>query len=200
MPAGYMRAARRHYSARRRVLPDRAGDAGAIMPATARRSRAMPSFDVVSEVSKHELGNAVDQAMRELSTRFDFKGKNARFERDGNRITLVAEGEFQLKQLLEILQIKLTKRGIDIECLEYGAISQNLAEARQTVTVREGVDKDTARKIVKLIKDSKLKVQAQIQQEQVRVNGKNRDDLQAAIALLKGAKLGLPLQYGNFRD
>jgi len=160
----------------------------------------MPSFDVVSEVNKHELTNAVDQATRELSTRFDFKGTKARFERDDARITIVAEGEFQVKQLLEILQNKLGKRGIDIDCLEYGELTQNLAEARQLVTVREGVDKDTGRKLLKLIKDSKLKVQAQMQQDQLRVTGKNRDDLQKTIALLKEAKCGLPLQFTNFRD
>lgn len=160
----------------------------------------MPSFDVVSEVDKHELTNAVDQAARELATRFDFKGTKARFEHEDNRITVVAEGEFQVRQLVEILQIKLTKRGIDIDCLEYGTVSQNLAEARQVLTVRQGVDKDTGRRILKLVKDSKLKVQAQMQQEQVRVTGKSRDDLQRIIAELKQAKLGLPLQFTNFRD
>lgn len=160
----------------------------------------MPSFDVVSEVDKHELSNAVDQATRELATRFDFKGTKARFERKDNVITLIAEGEFQVKQLLEILQNKLTKRGIDIDCLEYGAVSQNLAEARQPVTVREGVDKDTAREVMKLIKESKIKVTAQVQQNQVRVTGKARDDLQAVMALLRQAKLGLPFQFTNFRD
>ena len=160
----------------------------------------MPSFDVVSEVDKHELTNAVDQANREVSTRFDFKGSSARVERADNQLTIIAEAEFQVKQLFEILQTRLTKRGIDIDCLELGEVSKNIAEARQPVTVREGVDKDTARKMIKLIKDSKLKVQAQMQQEQVRVTGKNRDDLQAAIALLKDAKLGLPLQFTNFRE
>lgn len=160
----------------------------------------MPSFDVVSEVDKHELTNAVDQANREVSTRFDFKGSSARVERADNQLTIIAEAEFQVKQLLEILQNKLTKRGIDIDCLELGEVSKNIAEARQPVTVREGVDKDTARKMLKLIKDSKLKVQAQMQQEQVRVTGKNRDDLQAVIAMLKSAKLNLPLQFTNFRD
>ncbi len=160
----------------------------------------MPSFDVVSEVDKHELTNAVDQATRELSTRFDFKGSKARFERSDNVITIIAEGEFQVKQLLEILQNKLTKRGIDIDCLDYGTVSQNLAEARQPVTVREGVDKDTARAVLKLIKESKVKTTAQVQQNQVRVTGKNRDDLQAIIAVLRKAELGLPLQFTNFRD
>lgn len=160
----------------------------------------MPSFDVVSEIDKHELTNAVDQATRELATRFDFKGTKARFERNENIITLIGESEFQTRQLLEILQSKFAKRGIDIDCLELGTLAANLAETRQPVTVREGIDKDLARRIVKLIKDSGLKVQAQIQQEQVRVTGKNRDDLQRAIALIKGAALDFPLQFTNFRD
>ncbi|MEX2482848.1 MAG: YajQ family cyclic di-GMP-binding protein [Gammaproteobacteria bacterium] len=160
----------------------------------------MPSFDIVSEIDQHELTNAVDQATRELSTRFDFKGSKARFERDGNTINLIAESEFQTRQLLEILHNKLGKRGIDIDCLELGELSSNLAETRQPVTVREGVDKDLARRIVKLVKESKFKVQVQTQQQQVRVTGKNRDDLQGVIGLIKAAKLGYPLQFSNFRD
>lgn len=160
----------------------------------------MPSFDVVSEVDQHELTNAFDQATRELDTRFDFKGSKARFERQGNVITLYAESEFQLRQMQEILHGKCARRGIDIDCMEEGEISSNVAESRLPITVREGIDKDLARQIVRLVKDSKLKVQAQVQQEQVRVSGKNRDDLQRAIALLKGAELGYPLQFTNFRD
>jgi hypothetical protein len=160
----------------------------------------MPSFDAVSEVDKHELTNAYDQAVRELGTRFDFKGTKARFERTDNVITLIAESEFQLRQMLEILQGKCAKRGIDIDCMEAGEVSSNVAESRQPITVREGIDKDLARRIVKLVKDSKLKVQAQIQQEQVRVTGKSRDDLQQVIAMLKQAELGYPLQFTNFRD
>lgn len=160
----------------------------------------MPSFDVVSEVDKHELTNAVDQANREVSQRFDFKGSKARIERDENKLSIIAEGEFQVKQLLEILEGRLAKRGIDIDCLEVGDFATNIAEARLPVTVREGVDADTGRKLTKLIKDSKLKVQAQMQQNQLRVTGKNRDDLQAVIALIKGAKLDFPLQFKNFRD
>lgn len=160
----------------------------------------MPSFDVVSEVDKHELTNAVDQTNREVSNRFDFKGSNARVERNENQLTVIATAEFQIKQVIDILQGKMTKRGIDIDCLDYGEVVEANNEARQVITVREGIDKDSARKLVKLVKDSKLKVQAQIQQEQVRVTGKKRDDLQQLIADMKAAKLELPLQFVNFRD
>ncbi|MCB1745810.1 MAG: YajQ family cyclic di-GMP-binding protein [Gammaproteobacteria bacterium] len=160
----------------------------------------MPSFDVVSEIDKHELANAVDQAVRELGQRFDFKGTKARFEHDDKLITLVAESEFQTRQMLDILHGKFAKRGLDINCLELGQVASNVAETRQPVTVREGIDKDLARKLVKQIKDSKLKVQAQVQQEQVRVSGKNRDDLQKVMALLREADIDYPLQFTNFRD
>jgi hypothetical protein len=160
----------------------------------------MPSFDVVSEIDMHELNNAVDQTNREVSTRFDFKGTDSRVELSGNVITLIAPTEFQVKQINDILQTKLSKRGIDIKCLEHGKISENLNEARQPVTLRQGIDKELARKITRIIKDSKLKVQAAIQGEQVRVTGKKRDDLQEVIALLKKSNIELPLQYENFRD
>ncbi len=160
----------------------------------------MPSFDVVSEIDSHELSNAVDQCNREVSNRFDFKGSNSRVEQTDNVLTLIAPAEFQVKQITDILQTKLSKRGIDIACLEYSDIQESNNEARQTVTVREGIDKELARKIVKLVKASKLKVQAAIQGEQVRISGKKRDDLQDAIALLKEQNLEMPLQYTNFRD
>ena len=160
----------------------------------------MPSFDVVSEIDSHELSNAVDQCNREVSNRFDFKGSNSRVEQTGNILTLIAPAEFQVKQISDILQTKLSKRGIDIACLEFSDIQESNNEARQTVTVREGIDKELARKIVKLVKTSKLKVQAAIQGEQVRISGKKRDDLQDAIALLKEQNLEMPLQYTNFRD
>lgn len=160
----------------------------------------MPSFDVVSEIDEHELNNAIDQANREIGNRFDFKGTSARVERSEFELTLFADSDFQVKQVDDVLQKKLAARGIDLGCLGMGEIVTSGKEARQTVKVRQGIDKDLARKIVKLIKDSKLKVQAQIQGEQVRVNGKKRDDLQQAIALLRGANLDLPLQYINFRD
>lgn len=160
----------------------------------------MPSFDVVSEVDRHELTNAVDQARREVDNRFDFKGVKAEFQLDEFELTIVSEAEFQVRQLEEILHAKLSKRGIDIAALERGELTQNLAECRQKLTVRNGIDKDSARRIVKLIKESKIKVQPHTQQDQVRVTGKKRDDLQKTIAILKEADTGIPLQFTNFRD
>jgi len=160
----------------------------------------MPSFDVVSEIDHHELKNALDQANREIGTRYDFKGSNARIEQSDNSLSLEAESEFQIKQMTPILKEKMSKRGIDVDCLEFSDIVEMNRRARQTVTVQEGLDKDLARKLVKLIKDSKLKVQAAIQGDQLRVNGKKRDDLQQVMALLREAKLGIPLQFNNFRD
>lgn len=160
----------------------------------------MPSFDVVSEVDMHEVTNAVDQANREVSTRFDFKGTNARFDLAESVVSMKAEAEFQLQQMLDILQSKLNRRGVDIACLELDEPQQSGKEMQQMVTIRQGLDSDLARKIVKLIKEAKLKVQAAIQGDKVRVTGKKRDDLQNVIALLKNAKIDLPLQYNNFRD
>ena len=161
----------------------------------------MPSFDVVSEVDMHELSNAVDQANREVDTRFDFKGSNARFELSGSEITLEAESEFQLQQMMDILQKKMVKRGVDIGSLDVGEPETSGMRAKQKVTVRQGIDKDAARAIVKLIKETKLKVQAAIQGEQVRVTAKKRDDLQQVIAMLREQKkVDLPLQFTNFRD
>ena len=160
----------------------------------------MPSFDVVSEIDAHELNNAVDQTNREVSNRFDFKGTNSRVEKTDNLLTLVAPAEFQIKQVIDILQTKMSKRGIDVASLDFGDIQEANNECRQQLTVREGVDKDLARKIVKLVKGAKMKVQASIQGEQVRITGKKRDDLQEVIAFLKEQKLPLPLQYTNFRD
>ena len=160
----------------------------------------MPSFDVVSEVDKHELTNAIDQTNREVTNRFDFKGTNARVERNDNALTIIATAEFQITQIVDILQGRMTKRGIDVDCLDLQEVTESNNEARQNVVVREGIEKDIARKMIKLIKDSKIKVQAQIQQNQLRVSGKKRDDLQNVIAELKAARLGLPLQYVNFRD
>ncbi len=160
----------------------------------------MPSFDIVSEVDHHELSNAIDQANREIGTRYDFKGSDARIERSENQLTLSTESEFQIKQMTPILKEKMSKRGIDVSCLEFSDVVEMNKRARQQVLVREGLDKDLARKIVKLIKDSKLKVQSAIQGEQVRVNGKKRDDLQQVMKLLKAANLGIPLQFNNFRD
>lgn len=160
----------------------------------------MPSFDIVSNTDNHEMTNAVDQANRELSTRFDFKGTDARIELGKDNITIIAPSDFQLKQVDEILRNKLTKRSIDIRVLKYKEVSVNLKEARQLIEVKQGIDTEQAKKITKLIKESGLKVQASIQGEQVRVTGKKRDDLQEVIAMLRSAKVEIPLQYTNFRD
>jgi hypothetical protein len=160
----------------------------------------MPSFDVVSEIDHHELKNALDQANREIGTRYDFKGSNAKIDQSGNDLSLEAESEFQIKQMIPTLKEKMSKRGIDVECLDFAEIIEMNKRARQQVIVREGLDKDLARKMVKLIKDGKLKVQAAIQGEQLRVTGKKRDDLQQVMQTLREAGLGIPLQFNNFRD
>ena len=160
----------------------------------------MPSFDVVSEVDKHELSNAVDHAQREIGTRFDFKGTSAKIELSDGKITLNADSDFQIQQIHPVLYQKLTARQIDIACLEAGKVENSGKGVKQAVTVRQGIDKETAKKAVAKIKESKLKVQAQIQGEQLRVTAKKRDDLQATMAMLKGAELGLPMQFQNFRD
>ena len=160
----------------------------------------MPSFDVVSEIDTHELTNAVDQAVRELSQRFDFKDTDAAFELDETTVTMSAPADFQLKQMLEILKLRIAKRGIDVACLEVKDPVVNLATARQQVVLRHGVDQETGKKVSRLLKDSKLKVQAQIQGDKVRVTGKKRDDLQDAIALLRKGAFDVPLQFNNFRD
>jgi hypothetical protein len=155
---------------------------------------------VVSEVDLQEVRNAVDQGNREVGQRFDFKGSDARFEQKDAELTLHAANEFQLRQMMEILEKKLAKRGVDLACLDRKDPEVAGSAARQRVTVRQGIDTDTARRIVKDVKDGKLKVQAQIQGEQVRVTGKQRDDLQQVIALLRGRDYQLPLQFINFRD
>ena len=160
----------------------------------------MPSFDIVSEINLHEVTNAVDQASREVDQRFDFKGTNAKFELKEAVITNSAQADFQLKQMIDILRLKLSKRGIDVACLKIDEPVMTGQTARQMVTVRQGIDTELGKKIQRLIKDSKLKVQAQIQDKQVRVSGKNRDDLQSAIALVRKGGFDLPLQYSNFRD
>ena len=160
----------------------------------------MPSFDVVSEIDHHELKNALDQANREIGTRYDFKGSDARIEQSGNELSLEAESEFQIKQMVPILKEKMSRRSIDVDCLDFGDVVEMNRRARQPVRVQEGLDKDIARKMVKIIKDSKLKVQAAIQGDQLRVNGKKRDDLQQVMQILREAKLGIPLQFNNFRD
>lgn len=160
----------------------------------------MPSFDVVSKIDNHEITNAVDQTNRELGTRFDFKGSDARVELSKNTITLIAPTDFQLKQLDEILRNKLAKRMVDVRSLEYKDADVKLNEARQTVEVKQGIEADKAKKMVKLIKEGGFKVQAAIQGDQLRITGKKRDDLQAVIAFLREAKLELPVQFENFRD
>jgi len=160
----------------------------------------MPSFDIVSEVDLQEVRNAVDQANREVGTRFDFKGVDAKFEQSDADITLRAEQEFQLNQMMDILRHKLVKRKVDIACMDLKEPETSLNAARQQVIIKQGVDTETAKKMVKAIKGGKIKVQAQIQGEQVRVTGKKRDDLQRVIAVLREADYGLPLQFTNFRD
>jgi uncharacterized protein YajQ (UPF0234 family) len=160
----------------------------------------MPSFDVVSEIDSHELTNAVDQASRELAQRFDFKETGAQFELDELTVTMSAPVEFQLQQMLEILKLKVAKRGIDVACLEVKDPAVNLARAKQEVILRHGIDQETGKKVTRLLKDAKLKVQAQIQGEKVRVTGKKRDDLQEAIALLRKGSYEVPLQFNNFRE
>ncbi|MDX1404438.1 MAG: YajQ family cyclic di-GMP-binding protein [Woeseiaceae bacterium] len=160
----------------------------------------MPSFDVVSDFDAHEAANAVDQANREVGNRFDFKGTGSKFVLDGQVITLISQSDFQLKQMLDILRLKLSKRGIDIACMLEDEPEITGSEARQKVTLRRGIESTLARDLVKKIKASKLKVQAAIQGDKLRVSGKKRDDLQSVIALLKDANVGLPLQYENFRD
>ena len=160
----------------------------------------MPSFDVVSEIDMHELSNAVDQANREVDTRFDFKGSESRFEQKDSEIVMESGAEFQLQQMLEILRLKMTKRGIDIGCIEIKDTEGAGKRMRLTLVVRQGIDKDSARNLVKKIKESKLKVQAAIQGEQVRVTGKKRDDLQSVMQLLRDTDQGIPVQFTNFRD
>ncbi len=160
----------------------------------------MPSFDIVSEVDIQEVRNAVDQANREVCTRFDFKGVDAKFEQNESEITLKAEQEFQLNQMMDILRQKLVKRKVDIACMEVKDPETSLNAARQQVLIRQGIDTVTAKKMVKDIKAAKIKVQAQIQGEQVRVTGKKRDDLQQVISMMREADYDLPLQFQNFRD
>ena len=161
----------------------------------------MPSFDVVSEIDAHELTNAIDQMNREIGNRYDFKGSNAKIELTDTAMNIEAESEFQIQQIEEIIYSKLAKRSIDTRCLEKGKIEERGKRAYQVITVRQGIDKDLARKIVKMIKDMKMKVQAAVQGEQVRVTGKKRDDLQQVMAMLKAEEsIDMPLQFNNFRD
>ncbi|MEO6563249.1 MAG: YajQ family cyclic di-GMP-binding protein [Nitrosospira sp.] len=161
----------------------------------------MPSFDIVSEVDKQEVRNAIDQVNKEVSTRFDFKGSDARVEQADYKLTVYADDEFKLSQVLDILMVKLAKRSVDVRCLDKGAaekISGN--KVKQQVTVKTGVESELAKKIIRLIKDSKLKVQGSIQGEAVRISGAKRDTLQEAIQLVKKSITEFPLQFQNFRE
>ena len=160
----------------------------------------MPTFDIVSEVDMHEMSNAVDQASREIGTRFDFKGVPASFELSDNVVVLTAEVDFQIQQMMDILQSKMVKRGIDISSLKSADIENVGQKAIMKVTVQQGIEAEIARKIVKKVKEQKMKVQVAIQGEKLRVTGKKRDDLQGVIAMLKDENYGLPLQFNNFRD
>ena len=160
----------------------------------------MPSFDIISEFDSHELRNAVDQASKEVGTRFDFKGTDSNFELTDDKIIMVSESSFQLQQMFSVICAKLSRRGIDIACMEVGDAKGSGKLMRQEITMKQGLDSAFAKKIVKLIKDKKLKVQAAIQGDQVRVTGKKRDDLQEVIQMLREEKLEMPLQFENFRD
>ncbi len=161
----------------------------------------MPSFDIVSEVDKQEVRNAVDQVNKEVSTRFDFKGSDARVEQVEYVLTAFADTEFQLDQVQDILAQKLAKRGVDVKCLDVGSVEKVSGnKVKRSVTVKTGVETELAKQIVKCIKDSKLKVQASVQGDSVRVSGAKRDTLQEAIALVKKTITDFPLQFQNFRD
>jgi uncharacterized protein YajQ (UPF0234 family) len=160
----------------------------------------MPSFDVVSEVEVPELRNAIDQTRREIENRFDFKGTSAAVELSDTTIQLRGDAEFQLEQILDILRMKLAKRGIDVSCMDLQEVTKAGMSVKQEVKIRQGVDAELAKKIQRLIKDSKIKVQASLQGDQLRVTGKKRDELQEVIALLRAQSFDRPLQYENFRD
>jgi hypothetical protein len=161
----------------------------------------MPSFDIVSEVDKQELKNAIEQTNKEVSTRFDFKGSDARVEQAEYVLTVYADDEFKLDQVQDVLNNKLIKRGIDIKCIEIGKVEKVSGnKVKRQITVKTGVETELAKKIVKLVKDSKIKVQASIQGNEVRVSGAKRDTLQEAIQLVKKSIADFPLQFQNFRD
>ena len=160
----------------------------------------MPSFDVVSQVNEHELTNAVDQAKRELGNRYDLRGTNARIELEGYVITVAAPAEFQLKQVVDILKPRLAARHIDLRAMDAGPVETNLAEARQKITIKQGIEQVNAKKIIATLKEAKLKVDASINGDKLRVTGKKKDDLQTAIALLRKVEMPIPLQFENFRD
>lgn len=160
----------------------------------------MPSFDIISEFDKHELKNAIDQANKEVSSRFDFKGTDSNFELTDDKVIMASGSNFQLQQMFSVLCSKLTKRGIDVACMDVGDPKPSGKSVRQEITMKQGLDTAFAKKIVKLIKDKKLKVQAAIQGDQVRVTGKKRDDLQEVMQMLREEELEMPVQFENFRD
>jgi hypothetical protein len=161
----------------------------------------MPSFDIVSEVDKQEIKNAVEQTNKEVGNRFDFKGSDARVEQTDYQLTVFADDEFKLEQVKEILNMRLVKRGIDIRSLDTKNVETiSGSKVKQQITVKVGIETELAKKIIKLLKDSKMKAQGSIQGDVVRVSGAKRDTLQEAIQLIKSAELGLPLQFNNFRD
>ena len=161
----------------------------------------MPSFDIVSQVDKQEIRNATEQANKEIANRFDFKGSDARIEQNELQLTVFADDEFKLGQVLDVLRGRLSKRNVDVRCLEIGAVEKISGDkVKRPVTVRTGIPQDKGKSIVKLLKDAKLKVQASIQGDALRVSGAKKDDLQAAIQLVRGKVTDLPLQFINFRD
>ncbi len=160
----------------------------------------MPTFDIVSEVDLHDLTNAIDQAGRIVANRFDFKGVGASFEREERTVQVTADAEFQVDQMQDMLRSALVKCDIDPKAMEVGEATPSGKQVKQSIQLRHGIDSELAKKIVKAIKDTKMKVQAQIQGDQVRVTGKKRDDLQTVIQMFKDSDIDLPLQYENFRD
>lgn len=160
----------------------------------------MPSFDVVSEVDKHDLTNAIDQAQRLITNRYDFKGVDAKFERKDFEITMIADADMQLDQMLDLLRTSMAKNNIDVKSLEVKPVKTAGKQVKKDIVVRTGIDKDLAKKIVSLTKETKMKVQASIQGDQVRIVGKKRDDLQECIAMLRASDIDLPMQFSNFRD
>ncbi|MEI6068062.1 MAG: YajQ family cyclic di-GMP-binding protein [Methylococcaceae bacterium] len=160
----------------------------------------MPTFDIISEFDTHEVKNAIDQANKEIATRFDFKGTNSSVELTDDKLTMISESTFQLQQIFSVVCTKLSRRGVDVGCMDVGDAKGSGKLMRQEITLKQGLEISLAKKIVKLIKDKKLKVQAAIQGDKVRVTGKKRDDLQEVIQMLKDEKLEMPLQYDNFRD
>lgn len=160
----------------------------------------MPTFDIVSKINQHEVTNAIDQANREVKNRFDFKDTNAHFELKENIIILIAPNKFQLQQMQQILEPKLVKRGLDLNCLKRDEIQESLHEAKQEITIKHGIDHEIGKKINTLIKEMQLKVQSSTMGDHIRVTAKKRDDLQAVMTNLRQKELGVPLQFENFRD